>query len=1085
MALPSTVTQRAEGNDFVDSTGVLVSGVTGFALRTGFYLTNSGNYPIETRISTSENFAFDIPSGIDEPIVILAGETTLIPFDFNATMPNTGPTSWGVGAGSSTGPDHHGTWAAKLNLNFRSAYDSQEDPEGTISVYITGQATGRSTQTPSGPGLQDWCDTLPEKPTGVLVKSSYAPNGRPQAELHWQHPATGYYLVRYKLESAQDINNDNTSATGTWSHETYFNINYTDVTVPSEIYQGPSLTTSTTNSTFPYRKYASPTGIFQRYTRGTDNNEETSYGEVTFSDRAFDIDHYYRIKSEYFNQANGATIFESPYVYAYPVTDFKASLPADVAAGLESGNTTLPSSSSSNIKVDRQRPQALEIYLNNGQPNINLYDTVTDELASRSIDKTWLTTGDANYTFSGIHWIIPETYRVGSTDSSKAGVDTGSQLLNSSTTHQQEITGVLIMEAQSAIFGKGGDGGNGGHVTIEQFDVNVEKPSVSIGTITASTDGAAGTAAIRISDSNIDKFSIRKDATAQIAGGGGGGGAGDPLIQPKIFDLNSQKIHQIQFGEDMKTLTNKGKTPKLGKVVSGLQKNDSKGETTVKIDLVAPGGRSGNGMWTVDLSSYWFKYSVDFSLSDIVGLHNAGIGGGGQGFGSSYPGKFLNTSLRPLPQDFPMGYGSLARAGEGSRSSIKLSAGAGGGLLGLDGHDGVSIDFDDFFQPSDAIDGNKTAAKDGGAAGRAMDATGNSNYTKANFKTKLCRIKGVEREAITSFSDINGFVAHFDAGQNVYEDAGGTDAAENGDLVKRWASTNDAANIYMVQNNAASSAPTYQSSSTSIPAKYFSDEKCILFDGNIGGGLTLPGNVPDNSYDLDKRLKIKGITGTDKIEDGMDGFDVFYFLYPLDSTYTLYDFSGGQGHYYWTRYLHYWTSGGGYPVFFDGAGSVSECMGLGKTGSVRVGAEAASHPKEEGYVWNITGKLIGREANLTLYRGEQAVASSYSKSTGFNFMSEPILGGMVADDNVNLGVTLATQWWGGISQMVVFNRRLTFKERKAVNNLLNEKVLKTKTTTAAEIAAWQSENPLMKNKEPFRNLLTDGKGFGGFCVFDS
>jgi hypothetical protein len=128
---------------------------------------------------------------------------------------------------------------------------------------------------------------------------------------------------------------------------------------------------------------------------------------------------------------------------------------------------------------------------------------------------------------------------------------------------------------------------------------------------------------------------------------------------------------------------------------------------------------------------------------------------------------------------------------------------------------------------------------------------------------------------------------------------------------------------------------------------------------------------------------------------------------------------------------------------------------------------------------------MGLAANLTLYRGEQAVASSYSRSNGFNFMSEPILGGMVADDNANLGVTLAAQWWGGISQMVVFNRRLTLKERKAVNNLLNNKVLKTKTTTAAEIAAWQSENPLMKNKEPFRNLLADGKGFGGFCVFDS
>ena len=1083
MALPSTVTQRAEGNDFVDSTGVLVSGVTGFALRTGFYLTNSGNYPIETRISTSENFAFDIPSGIDEPIVILAGETTLIPFDFNATMPNTGPTPWGVGAGSSTGPDHHGTWAAKLNLNFRSAYDSQEDPEGTISVYITGQATGRSTQTPSGPGLQDWCDTLPEKPTGVLVKSSYAPNGRPQAELHWQHPATGYYLVRYKLESAQDINNDNTSATGTWSHETYFNINYTDVTVPSEIYQGPSLTTSTTNSTFPYRKYATPTGIFQRYTRGTDNNEETSYGEVTFSDRAFDIDHYYRIKSEYFNQANGATIFESPYVYAYPVTDFKASLPADVAAGLESGNTTLPSSSSSNIKVDRQRPQALEIYLNNGQPNINLYDTVTDELASRSIDKTWLTTGDANYTFSGIHWIIPETYRVGSTDSSKAGVDTGSQLLNSSTTHQQEITGVLIMEPQSAIFGRGGDGGNGGHVTIEQFDVNVKKPSVSIGTITASTDGAAGTAAIRISDSNIDKFSIRKDATAKIAGGGGGGGAGDPLIQPKIFDLNSQKIHQIQFADGMMGLDLSAKYGKLGKVVHGIQENDDKGTETVSINLVAPPtpAAASWGLNFASLSDVWSQYAARFSLSDIVGLHNAGIGGGGQGFGYSYPGKFLNTSLRPLPQDFPMGYGSLLRAGEGSRSSIKLSAGAGGGLLGLDGYNGVSIDFDDFFQPSDAIDGNKTAAKDGGAAGRAIDATGNSNYTKANFKTKLCRIKGVEREAITSFADINGFVAHFDAAQNVYEDAGGTDAAENGDLVKRWASTNDAANIYMVQNNASSSAPTYQSSSTSIPAQYFSDEKCILFDGNIGGGLAEPGTYPSYTYAYDKRLKIKGITGTNKIEDGMDGFDVFYFLYPLDSVNTLYDFWGGQGHHYWIRCLHCWTSGGGSHAFFDGAGSVKECMGLGVNGSVSVAAEAASHPRKEGYVWNISGSTLGLAANLTLYRGHQAVASSYSKSNGFQFMSEPLLGGLEGDALFKLGA----QWWGGISQMVVFNRRLTFKERRAVNNLLNNKVLKTKTTTAAEIAAWQSENPLMKNKEPFRNLLADGKGFGGFCVFDS
>ena len=78
------------------------------------------------------------------------------------------------------------------------------------------------------------------------------------------------------------------------------------------------------------------------------------------------------------------------------------------------------------------------------------------------------------------------------------------------------------------------------------------------------------------------------------------------VYKNKIRSLE-EKIHQIQFGEDMKTLTTKGTTPGLGKVASGLQKNDSKGETTVKIDLVAPGGTSGYGMWAIDLSNYWFK----------------------------------------------------------------------------------------------------------------------------------------------------------------------------------------------------------------------------------------------------------------------------------------------------------------------------------------------------------------------------------------------------------------------------------------------------------------------------------------------
>ena len=65
MAVPSAVTQRKEGNTFVAESGMLVSGVTGFGIRTGFYLTNSGNYPIRTELADGANYPmiFDFPSG--------------------------------------------------------------------------------------------------------------------------------------------------------------------------------------------------------------------------------------------------------------------------------------------------------------------------------------------------------------------------------------------------------------------------------------------------------------------------------------------------------------------------------------------------------------------------------------------------------------------------------------------------------------------------------------------------------------------------------------------------------------------------------------------------------------------------------------------------------------------------------------------------------------------------------------------------------------------------------------------------------------------------------------------------------------
>ena len=66
MALPSAVTSRGDGNNFIATTGMVLTGITGFGIRTGFYLTNSGSHPIETSLGYNEGNTpgiFEFPSG--------------------------------------------------------------------------------------------------------------------------------------------------------------------------------------------------------------------------------------------------------------------------------------------------------------------------------------------------------------------------------------------------------------------------------------------------------------------------------------------------------------------------------------------------------------------------------------------------------------------------------------------------------------------------------------------------------------------------------------------------------------------------------------------------------------------------------------------------------------------------------------------------------------------------------------------------------------------------------------------------------------------------------------------------------------
>jgi len=1101
MSVPSTVTQRAEGNEFVNSTGMLLSGFSGFTIRTGFYLTNSGSYPISTSMTRNDTFVdtYDFPSGMDSPIKILPGENKFIPFDFTATINTfTGPTD----LGTSSGPDHNGLFISQLTLNTVSEYDGRIDPEGDIKVNITGKVTG-------GPAISQ---ELPSKPSGFLVKSSYGANGKPQAELQWQHPSSGYYLSRYKIDSATNIDTDASSATGTWSTVGYFNIKYEDIQVPSN-QNGGGYWTATT---YPVRKYGTPTGIAQLYQReeAVLPNPETSYGQSGLINQPFGVEYYYRIKSQFISQVPGIQpgSNESPWVYAYPVTDFTQDVPADVAAGLESGDTTLPSSSSSNIKVDAKNPQSLDIYLPNGTENINLSGAMEDIFTTLDIDINYMTTGHSNFTYSGIKWIVPEGAVVGSSDSTKAGIDTGKRLMNSAATalspaqSSLELTGVLILEENSMVMGMGGKGGDGGHVSIKQFNVNPTIPKDSqrleIGTITDSTAGSDGSAAIRISDANIDNFTIIKAQSSLVAGGGGGGGAGDPFIQPKVKNLKvaqGDAITQIAFngiipnaagGGNEGVKGGSGTSFRKGKLSSGLHKNPNTAKETIEIDVVGAmmfGHEvSYNGM------PIW--YPVEFAIGDIIGSHDGGVGGGGQGFGLSYPGTSLRTGHVSVDS---LLRGSAAKVGLGSASSIKKSAGAVGGVIGLDGANGISIDFDDFFQPDSTVDADKTLATAGGKAGRAIDATGNSNYTRANFRSKLLTVQLTSNPslAINSFDEVGGFVAHFDASQNVYSDAAGSTAAVDGNAVKRWTSVNDPTKIYMVQydpSSSASSAPTYQKNNTTHPAGYFSNKTCVHFDTNLGQNNWLP------IVGQDKRLKIKGITGAGKLENTMEGFDIFYYLVPMSRVDYDWYLKGGQ--FIWTRVPWAWSSSANEATwdfasqsqFFTAAGSALDNTGVGKGNAIEAYQEAFKYPDNRAYIWNVSNERVGLSRLGNIHRDGTNIATKYFTGlTDYSFIDEPILGGpsneatTVAD--MPLYMETAYQWKGGIGQIVVYNKKLKYQERQAVTNLLNNKELKIQTVIPSQIPDYTDTQQIYldKNRETFRNKLTDGNGFGGFIVFDS
>lgn len=836
MAIPSTVTKRVEGNDFIHSTGITLTGVTGFGITTGFYLTNSGSHGITTQLEFDEagigQGMFEFPSG--QMFDIPAGVTKFIPFEMAFIQDNfaSGPVL------SSTGPEGVGLWTSEFNLTTISTETSEPDPSGEIAIYVTGQVTGFAVPNGSTPLTA----SRPAYPSGFLVTTDYGPKGKPEAILRWQHPSTGYNLTQYEIEYAGNIDNSSTS-TGVWSGVATFDINRTKNT-----FEGPDVSIP-----FDYYKYATNSGISQLHTRGTANNPQTAYGEYKVENLGFNADYYFRIKSVFDNtNLAGGEKIDSLYVYGYPVDNFDVEITDNnINGGLLSGSTTLPagaSESPTTIANSAGSPNPLKIYFPDGTANINLKTKFDDKLTDITGSVNMFNSAHADYGFSGVHFIVPENATVGSNNADKAGIDTGERLVYGST----EIKSNLILDNNSQVLGMGGKGGDAGFTTIEmneksETELLQGKLQIKSRETTESGDGANGTAAIYISDANIAELRIKKSPSANVYGGGGGGGGGDPFFWPKAFTLNPSFLADIRKGmEEIQALIDKlNGMPQTASVVIGHVSQGTSPSLKIK-----PGN-------VISINS------IDYTTKDIFGTQIAGQGGGGQGFGRSLGGRDLRFTAENL-----INKGSREYAGLGSipSATINKSAGGTGGAFGSQGETVKDVNANEIYNLTSA---EQPQPATGGAAGEAIKIiSSNNNYS--SFRS-LVQSKGAKDINSTNFPSLVAWFTTSDISGTYFD----TTVVSGYKQINQWKAKNDTAIYIEFAAEANTSKPVLienGGSYTTNAACYttpFGGADVVFFGGRQGGGN---GKFTGG--------KIKNIIGSNKIEDTLDGFEIAYVLYP-------------------------------------------------------------------------------------------------------------------------------------------------------------------------------------------------------------
>jgi hypothetical protein len=973
MPIPTTVTRRAQNNDYVGSTGMEFAVQTGHAIRTGFYLTNSGDSAMTLSITTQNVYdAFHFLSGLKENISINPGTTKFIPFDFYGYKPVSGPYF------ASTGPAGTGNYETSYNLYFSSQENGRQDPNGYIRLDLTGYVTGYYGR--------DGVEFEPSRPSGFLVKTNeYSQNGLPKNSLYWKHPATGYYFDKYQLQYSED-------GTSSWS-------DLTTLTFEQKLTQ-----TNIDGINFYTYIYGTPTGLIGNQT-------------YTHEGLEFSKDYYYRIRGEHYEPLlRTELISSSDWVYGYPVTDFNQNVTnTDVLGGLVSGSATLLDNTinpNGIINCTTQSQQALKIYFSNLEENINLKSKFDTEIARRSITLDVFDSSNTSaYAFTGVHFILPQEYIVGSTNSLKAGIETGDKIVDAS---DNEIKTILFLNKNSTVAGMGGRGGDGGYVDIQDVGINSDNRYLTVNKngipqLALSTEGSNGTDAIKITDSSIANFEIHADYTSKIYGGGGGGGGGDSTYLVPILEA-------IQ----LETFAN-------------LQNNGD----DISLDLLTPYRYSQGMIWL----KIFYSTTISLKKEDLMGVLNAGVGGGGRSFKLSSGGTLLYSDQQILANN-----GDFFSQGKGTTANLKnkISDGGDGGDFGQDGESPT-----DYWLRSFSGLGDSNSKK-AGYAGYGINCLGNSNYSKSNFRSNLFFIR-----KYVNPSDIRGFVCRWDSSNYTYNNYGTTTLATNGQRIQRWNSVEYDSNLlsqpYIQGSNNSlndSRSPIWLNTSTEEfngnPYVAFYDDNYALFK-----------NIVDNTFSDDLLFN-----------NNMGEFDVFYNIRPYYSSTPQFDFETKR-HKENNYILHLWSDAGDESQFssqfYSKTGKISETLGLKQ--KQLVGTDY-SYIKENAmlfdssFVYNISSQKISKQImNYKVYSNTEVAIDYDIFNSSYDFINDPILGSpkslTYTSQISGESKTVATPYVCNfcISEIILYNKKLNSSERHNVLSYLINKYRRIKTVNDSELQA--------------------------------